>query len=129
MDVPKELRYTKTHEWIGLEDDQIAVVGITDFAQAQLSELTYIELPDVGDSVSSEEEVAVVESVKAASDVYSPLSGKIVAVNKDLPDHPELINIDPYGDGWLFKVKMHDASELDTLLKASEYEDLTPEVC
>ncbi len=126
MEVPRELRYTKTHEWVRVEG-KVAVVGITDFAQEQLSGLTFVELPEVGDEIEAEDEVGVVESVKAASDVYAPVSGKVTEVNSALMDTPELVNSDPYGQGWLFKVKMSNPKELDDLLNADEYEENLPE--
>ncbi len=126
MDAPQKLRYTKSHEWVKW-DGKIATVGITDFAQDQLSDLTYVELPTPGDSFSASEEVAVVESVKAASDVYAPLSGTITDVNKNLINKPELINSDPYGAGWIFKLQPDDESELESLLSFEEYESLMPE--
>ncbi len=126
MDTPANLRYTKTHEWVKY-DGKIATVGLTDFAQDQLSDLTYVELPTPGDSFSAQEEVAVVESVKAASDVYAPLSGTITAVNKNLIEKPELINADPYGEGWIFKLQLDDTSELESLLDAAQYEGLNPD--
>jgi len=126
METPKDLRYTKTHEWVREEDD-VLVVGITDFAQSQLSDLTYVELPAADDRVTARDEVAVLESVKAASDVYAPVSGVIVEVNEDLVDHPERINSDPFNDGWLFKMRPSDASELDELLDADQYENLLPD--
>lgn len=126
MDTPGNLRYTKTHEWVKY-DGKIATVGITDFAQDQLSDLTYVELPTPGDSFSAQEEVAVVESVKAASDVYAPLSGTITDINKNLIQKPELINADPYGEGWIFKMQLDDTSELESLLDAAQYEGLNPD--
>ena len=126
MNVPADLRYTKTHEWVRV-DGRIITVGITDFAQEQLGDLTYVEPPAPKDSVEAEEEVAVVESVKAASDVYAPLSGEITAVNSALVQHPELINSDPYGEGWIFKMHPDDPSEMDMLLDADQYEDLIPD--
>ncbi len=126
MNVPKDLQYTKTHEWVRADDEGLTV-GITDFAQAQLSDITYVELPAVGDQVDVEDEIAVLESVKAASDIYSPASGRITAVNSVLEDSPELINSDPYGDGWLFKIDPSDTSEVDDLLDADEYEDSLPD--
>ena len=126
MDTPCNLRYTKTHEWVKY-DGKIATVGITDFAQDQLSDLTYVELPTPGDSFSAQEEVAVVESVKAASDVYAPLSGTITDINKNLIQKPELINADPYGEGWIFKMQLDDTSELESLLDAAQYEGLNPD--
>lgn len=126
MDTPRELRYTKTHEWVRW-NGKVATVGITDFAQDQLSDLTYVELPTAGDSFSAQEEVAVVESVKAASDVYAPISGTISDVNKALIEKPELINTDPYGEGWIFKIVPDDNSELESLLDAEQYDALNPD--
>jgi glycine cleavage system H protein len=126
MSLPKNLRFTKTHEWVKLAGD-VVVVGITDFAQEQLGDLTYVELPRVGDSVSAGDEVAVVESVKAASDVYAPVSGNIQAVNEELVQHPEIINADPYTAGWLFKITPDDPAEVDSLLSVADYEALMPE--
>jgi glycine cleavage system H protein len=126
MDAPGNLRYTKTHEWVKLEG-KVATVGITDFAQDQLSDLTYVELPTPGDSFSAQEEVAVVESVKAASDIYAPISGTVTAVNKALIEKPELINADPYGEGWIYKIQADDMSELESLLDATSYEQLMPD--
>lgn len=121
MDTPRNLKYTNSHEWVRVEGKHV-VVGITDFAQDQLSDLTYVELPTVGDSFSGQEEAAVLESVKAASDVYAPISGTITAVNSDLLDHPDLINSDPYGKGWLFKMTPDDASEIEGLMDAAAYD-------
>lgn len=126
MDTPRNLKYTNSHEWVRVEGKQV-VVGITDFAQDQLSDLTYVELPTVGDSFSGQEEVAVVESVKAASDVYAPISGTITAVNNALLDRPELINTDPYGEGWLFKMTPDDPTELESLMDAEQYDQSMPD--
>jgi len=126
MNVPAELRYTKTHEWVRL-DKGIATIGITDFAQEQLGDLTYVELPTIGDNVEAQSEVAVVESVKAAADIYAPVAGTITEINKKLMDQPELVNSDPFGDGWLFKLRPDDVSEIDMLLDADQYEDMIPE--
>jgi glycine cleavage system H protein len=127
MNVPTELRYTKTHEWVRLDKNGVATIGITDFAQEQLGDLTYVELPGVGDNVEAQSEVAVVESVKAAADIYAPVAGTIAEVNKKLEEQPELINTDPFGDGWIFKLRPDDASEIDMLLDADGYEDMIPE--
>lgn len=124
--LPKDRRYVETHEWAKLNGD-ILTVGITDFAQEQLSELTYVELPDAGDKFCAEDEVAVVESVKAASDIYAPMDGEIVEVNDDLDDSPELINNDPFDNGWLFKLRVSDPEQFDSLLTADEYAKLLPE--
>lgn len=126
MSVPQDLFYTKTHEWVSLEDG-IATIGITDFAQSQLSDLTFVELPEVGTEFGAGDEAAVVESVKAAADVYAPIAGEVVEINGDLEDNPELINKDAFGDGWLFKLKVADESEVDGLLDPESYEDLCPE--
>jgi len=125
MNLPTDLFYAKTHEWVAL-DDGVITVGITDFAQNQLSDLTFVELPELDLTFKAGEEVAVVESVKAAADVYAPLSGEIIAVNEDLEDAPELINKDPYGAGWLFKMKVDDESDVDLLMDAESYEELFP---
>lgn len=126
MDTPRDLRYTTTHEWVRYKG-KVATVGVTDFAQDQLSDLTYVELPSEGDSFSAQEEAAVLESVKAASDIYAPISGTITAVNKALLEKPELVNIDPYGEGWLFKMTPDDVSELESLMDADEYDKYNPD--
>ena len=126
MDTPRNLKYTKSHEWVRF-DGKVATIGITDFAQDQLSDLTYVELPSEGDSVSASDQIAVVESVKAASDVYAPISGTISSVNKNLQDKPELINSDPYGDGWICKIQPDDVSELESLLDSASYDALSPD--
>jgi len=122
--IPTELKYSKEHEWVRIEDDGTATVGITEHAQELLGDMVYVELPDVGDVVESGEEAGVAESVKAASDVYSPLSGKIVAVNEELEDAPEQVNTNPYTDGWMFRIELSDQDELDELLSAEEYAEL-----
>jgi glycine cleavage system H protein len=126
MDTPRNLKYTNSHEWVRVEGKEV-VVGITDFAQDQLSDLTYVELPAVGDSFSAQEEAAVLESVKAASDIYAPVSGTVTAVNNELLDHPEVVNTDPYGQGWLFKLSLEDKTELEGLLDADEYDASMPD--
>ena len=123
--VPTELKYTKSHEWIAVDGDT-ATVGITDHAQDLLGDMVFIELPEVGDSLEAGKECAVVESVKAASDVFSPLSGDVVAVNEDLADSPESVNSDAYGS-WLFKIKMSNASEVDGMLDAAAYSGVAEE--
>ena len=125
MNVPENLKYTKSHEWVLVDDNQVTV-GITDFAQEQLGDLTFVELPAVGDSVNASDEIAVVESVKAASDVYAPVSGSIAAVNEELESSPELINSDAFGAGWIFKIDLGAPTELGTLLGAAEYQALAP---
>ena len=126
MNVPKDLYYTKTHEWLRLVDD-VAIVGITDYAQEQLGDLTFVELPAPDESISAHDEVAVIESVKAASDVFAPISGTIIEVNEALNDRPEMINSDPYGTGWMFKIKVERLSDVKQLLTADDYEELLPE--
>ena len=120
-ETPDDLRYAKTHEWARDEGDGTVLVGITDHAQDSLGDVVYVELPEVGQEVSAGEEVSVVESVKAASDIYSPVSGEIVAINELLEDAPETVNESPYGDGWFFRVKLSDPSDLDELLDAEGY--------
>ena len=123
-DIPSELKYSKEHEWVRIDDDGNAVVGITDHAQELLGDMVYVELPEVGTNVAMEDETGVVESVKAASDVYAPISGEIIEVNEDLVDEPESINSDPYEAGWLYKLEMANESDLDELLTPDEYADL-----
>ena len=120
-----EMRFTRAHCWVRLEGGQ-AVVGITDYAQEQMSELTFVELPEVGEEVDAEDKVAVVESVKAANDVFAPVAGTVVAVNEALLEQPELVNQDPFGKGWLFKLKPADPADLDELLDADAYEAQLP---
>ena len=119
--IPEELRYAKSHEWVRLEGN-VATVGISDHAQEELTELVFVELPELDRDVEQEEQCAVVESVKTASDIYSPLSGKIVAVNEGLADNAGLINDEPYGGGWLFKLEVSDTDELSSLLTAEQYQ-------
>lgn len=126
MAAPQDLYYAKTHEWVRV-DDHIATIGITEFAQNQLSDLTFVELPDVGRVVEAGDEVAVLESVKAASDIYAPIAGEIVEVNEVLDDAPELINNSPYEDGWLFKIKFNREEDVDDLFSAEEYDNLCEE--
>jgi glycine cleavage system H protein len=121
--VPDNLKYAKTHEWAQIEDGNIIRVGITDFAQEELGDLVYIELPELGRKVAAEEQCAVVESVKTASDLFSPVSGEIVAVNEALADEPEQVNDDAYGT-WLFCIKADDLSGLDTLMSAEAYQQM-----
>lgn len=123
-----ELKFTEDHEWARAEGDDIVVVGITDYAQEQLGELVYVELPEVGGEVSQGDEAAVIESVKAAGEVKSPVSGTIVEVNESLSDSPEVVNTDPTGDGWFYKVKMSDPAELESLLDEQAYKDLVAQL-
>ncbi len=117
---PKEFKYMPSHEWARLEAD-VVTVGITDHAQQALGDVVYVETPEVGATVTANEEAGVVESVKAASDIFSPVSGEVIEVNEVLEDEPEIINREPYTDGWFFKVKASDLSELDDLLSAEDY--------
>ena len=118
--VRDDLKYTKTHEWLKVKDNK-AIVGITDHAQAELTDIVYVELPSVGKTVKKGEELCVVESVKSVSEIYAPVSGKIVNVNKKLEDSPETINKSPYGDGWLVELEIKDKSEVDGLMDAKSY--------
>ncbi len=126
MEFPEDLKYSKEHEWV-LVEDNVATVGITDFAQDQLGDIVFVELPGVGDKVSKEDAFGVVESVKAVSDIYAPVSGKVLEVNDDLPENPEMVNEDPYGDGWMIKIEMNDPEELQDLMTAAEYEEYVAE--
>lgn len=122
MGAPADRKYTKTHEWIAIEGD-IATFGLTDHAQSELGDITYLELPEVGDSLKAGDSFGVVESVKAASDVYSPLDGEVVEVNGTAVDGPELINSSPYDDAWLVKVRIADPAQLETLMDTSAYDE------
>lgn len=126
-ELPQELRYLETHEWVRNEGDGIATIGITDHAQDSLGDVVFVELPEVGRVLSAGEESAVVESVKAASDIYSPVSGEVIAVNEALEDEPETVNNSPYGDGWFYKVRMSDPAELDELMDADGYRAVAEE--
>ena len=119
--IPAHLKYTESHEWVSTQDNGNVRIGITDHAQEALGDLVFVELPAVGDEISQSDPCAVVESVKAASDLYAPISGTIVAINEDLEDDPAVINTDPYDDGWLFEVELSDASEMDGLKDADVY--------
>ncbi len=118
---PDNLKYAATHEWVRVEADGSVTVGITDHAQELLGDIVFIELPTDGASVSAKQEISVVESVKAASDIYAPVSGKVIAINKALIDSPEIVNTSPYGDGWFCRIQPADAAELDALLDADGY--------
>jgi glycine cleavage system H protein len=126
MEFPEDLKYTKEHEWL-LVEGATATVGITDYAQDRLGDVVYVEMPAVGDKVSKEDAFGVIESVKAVSDVYAPVTGKVLEVNDDLPDNPNMINEDPYGDGWLIKVEIADPEELKDLMTAEEYQEYIAE--
>ncbi len=125
MGVPQDRFYAKTHEWVSLHEG-IATVGISDFAQSQLSDLTFVELPEVGTKFTAGDEVAVVESVKAAADIYAPVAGEVIEINPELEDAPELVNQDAFGAGWLFKLKVVDEVEVDNMLDPDSYEELCP---
>lgn len=126
-EILSDLRYSESHEWVSQEDDGVVKVGITDHAQAQLGDLVFVELPEEGATFGQGDACAVVESVKAASDIYCPVSGEIVAVNETLIDAPETVNNDPYNDGWLFSVRLDDPDELENLMDADAYKDHTEE--
>ncbi|WP_165089628.1 glycine cleavage system protein GcvH [Neisseria yangbaofengii] len=119
--IPAELKYVASHEWLRKEADGTVTVGITHHAQELLGDIVFIELPEIGANLAAEEQAGVVESVKAASDVYAPIAGEIVAVNDDLPSAPETANSDPYGEGWFFKIKPANPADLDGLLTAEQY--------
>ena len=123
-DVPQELKYARTHEWVRLEEDGTITVGISDHAQDALGDVVYVEHPEPGQPVAAGDEAGVVESVKAASDIYAPVSGSVIAVNEALDDAPETVNQDPYGDGWFFKIQPDDVAELDELLDSEAYAEL-----
>ncbi|MGL4794287.1 MAG: glycine cleavage system protein GcvH [Aeromonas jandaei] len=125
--IPSELKYATSHEWIRVEGNGEAVVGITEHAQELLGDMVFVELPEVGKQVSVGDDCAVAESVKAASDIYSPVSGEIIAVNEELEGSPELVNSDPYGAGWLYRIKLDDAGELANLLDAEGYQNVVDE--
>jgi glycine cleavage system H protein len=118
--VPSELKFLSSHEWVSVDGD-VATIGVSDHAQELLGDLVFVELPETGSAVSAGDSVAVIESVKAASDTYAPVSGEIIEVNEELEDSPERINDDPYGDGWMYRVKMDDPGEVDDLLDADSY--------
>ncbi len=119
--IPNNLRYMESHEWVRQEDD-IATIGITDYAQSEIQDIVYVELPEVGTQITHKTEFGVIESVKAAFDLYAPISGEVVEVNESLLDAPEQVNESPYDDGWFLKIKMTDPSELDVLLDADSYQ-------
>lgn len=120
--VPSNLKFLDSHEWARVEDDGTVTVGISDHAQELLGDIVFVELPEIGKEISQSSDIAIVESVKAASDVYSPLSGEVTEINEALNDNPEIINSSPYKDGWFFKIKPQDISEMEKLLDAAAYE-------
>ncbi len=123
MKLPDELYYTKDHEWARVEGET-ATIGITDYAQSELGDIVYVELPEVGDTVKQGESFGTIEAVKAVSDLYAPLSGEVIEVNTKLEDSPELVNQDPYGSGWMIKVKISNPKEVESLLSKADYEKL-----
>jgi glycine cleavage system H protein len=126
MEFLKELRYSHEHEWVAVEEN-VATIGITDYAQEQLGDVVYVELPGVGTQVTKDEAFGVVESVKAVSDIYAPVSGTVVEVNISLPDSPETVNEDPYGDAWMIRVEMSDPGELGDLMTTDQYKKFVAE--
>jgi len=122
MEFPEELKYTEEHEWVLVEDD-VVTIGITDFAQDQLGDVVFVELPEAGEQLQIGKPFGVVESVKAVSDVYAPVAGEVVDVNDDLADDPEMINQSPYEDGWMIKIRLSDAAELNDLMDVSTYQE------
>ena len=123
MNIPSELKYTKDHEWVKIEGD-VATVGITDFAQSELGDIVYVEVETLDETLDREEVFGTVEAVKTVSDLFQPLSGEIVGFNESLEDEPEKVNSDPYGEGWMVKIKMSERSEVDDLLSAEAYKEL-----
>ncbi|HDL18191.1 MAG TPA: glycine cleavage system protein GcvH [Bacteroidetes bacterium] len=123
MDIPEDLQYTEEHEWV-LTEDNTAAIGITDFAQGELGDVVFIEMPQVGDLVQQMEPFGTIEAVKTVADLFAPVSGEVVELNTLLEDSPNLINEDPYGEGWIIKIKFSDAAELENLLSADDYKNL-----
>lgn len=122
MIIPTEIKYTKEHEWISL-DGEVAMIGITDHAQSQLGDIVFVELPDVDSEISQNETFGVIEAVKTVADLFAPVKGLIIEINSSLEDSPDLINSDPYGTGWIIKVKVSDSSQYDSLMSSDEYEE------
>ncbi len=122
MDFPEELKYTEEHEWV-LVEGEIAAIGITEFAQDQLGDVVFVELPEVGDKLVAGKTFGVVESVKAVSDIYSPVNGEVIEINDELPDEPEVLNTSPYEDGWMLKLRLSNPDELDALMDAAAYQE------
>lgn len=123
-DIPQELKYTASHEWVRTEDDGTLTIGITEHAEGLLGDMVFVELPEVGDEFEAEQDCAVVESVKAASDIYCPIEGEVVAINEELEDAPEQINVNAYNEGWLFRIQPANASHIDNLMDADAYAEL-----
>ena len=123
MDFPQNLKYTKEHEWVKIDDD-ILMVGITDHAQSELGDIIFIEFPDLNKMISKDEPFGTIEAVKTVADLFAPVSGKIIEINQDLEDNPEIVNSDPYGQGWIVKITDFDKSQLDALLDSNNYEEI-----
>lgn len=123
MNIPSNLRYSKEHEWVRVEGD-MAVIGISDFAQSELGDMVFIEVETVGETLDKDEVFGSVEAVKTVSDLFMPLTGEVIEFNENLEDEPELVNTDPYGEGWMIKIKISDSSEIDSLLDAGAYQEL-----
>jgi glycine cleavage system H protein len=123
---PDNLRYTREHEWVSVSNDE-ATVGVTFFAQKELGDVVFVELPDVGRTIAAGEEFGTIESVKAVSEVYAPIAGEVIEINRDLESHPEMINEDPYGKGWMLKIRLKDPAEIASLMDAAAYTDLVGE--
>src|SRR4030042_5916794 len=123
---PDGYRYTKDHEWVSLEKD-IATMGITDYAQDELGDIVYVEMPEIGTELTANDTFGVIESVKAVSDLFAPMSGEVIEINESLEEEPELVNEDPHGDGWMIKVKISDITEFDSLMTSEEYEEYIAE--
>lgn len=123
MNFPSELKYTKDHEWVRIEGD-VAIVGVTDFAQSELGDVVYVEVETVGETLAQEEVFGTIEAVKTVSDLFMPVSGEILELNEELESAPEKVNEDPYGEGWMIKIKLDDASQVDGLLSADAYKEL-----
>ena len=123
MNIPSELKYTKDHEWVKIEDD-IATVGITDFAQSELGDIVYVDVDTLDETVAIDEVFGTVEAVKTVSDLFMPLTGEVIEFNESLEDAPEKVNTDPYGDGWMIKIKISETSEIDNLLDADAYKEV-----
>ncbi len=122
MKAPDGMKFTKSHEWVRLDDD-VATIGVTDYAQQELGDITYLELPDVGDTIAQLEPLGVIESVKAANDIYSPVAGEVIERNEDAIGSPEMVNASPFGDAWLIKVRLSDPAQLEGLLDAAAYDE------
>lgn len=123
MDLPQNLKYTKEHEWVKIDDDLLAV-GITDHAQSELGDIIFIEFPDLSQMISKDDSFGTIEAVKTVADLFAPVSGKIIEINQDLEDNPELVNSDPYGEGWIVKITDFDKSQLDALLDPNNYKEI-----